>query len=265
MQSANASHPRAWLLAGGRWRPGASLPVTDRGMRYGMAVFETIAVRAGRALFVREHLALLAESAGALLALPAETIPDALPELDANDTGMLRIYVTAGDGSPLDPADAPRVVALFEGLGHARPDAQTARLHPDPVAPFGHGRKTSNYWMPCEAQLAARAAGFDHALLADHHGSLLSAAFGNVFLVLRGELLTPSLSLAVRPGVIRAWVMRQRPVRETAFPAARLGEASEIFITNSRLGVMPLHCGEIRPGPVGRDLHGLCIREKIVP
>jgi branched-subunit amino acid aminotransferase/4-amino-4-deoxychorismate lyase len=65
--------------------------------------------------------------------------------------------------------------------------------------------------------------------------------------------------------VVRAWVARQQPVREVEFPAARLAEASELFLTNSRLGVMPVHFGTIAPGPVGRILREAILREKLVP
>lgn len=263
MRSENKSPSRVWLLDGGRWNLGASPPVTDRGFRYGMAVFETIAVRGGNPLFVDEHLALLAEAASALLSLPGKSIPLSLPEFGPDDTGVLRIYITAGDGSPTDMTVAPHVVALFEGVSGGHPDSQTARVHPEPVVPFGGGRKTANYWASCEAQRLARVAGFDHALLEDFCGRLLSAAFGNVFFVLGGELCTPSSSLAVRPGVIRSWVMRRHPVREVEFSATRLGEISEMFVTNSRLGIMPLYFGKIRPGPVGRELRDLGVCEKI--
>lgn len=260
--------PRAWLRENGAWIPGATLPVTDRAVRYGMAVFETIGIRQGQPLLLAEHLALLEESARLLISTSVGPAGPSgpLPELHKEDTGILRLYVTAGDGSPTSPASHPRFIALFEPHDPATiPHEQTARLHPEPVAPFARGRKTANYWMNCAAQSSAQAAGFDHALLADHDGHLLSAAFGNLFLVLDGELCTPSLSLAVRPGVIRAWVMQQQPVREIEFPAARLAEAAELFLTNSRLGVVPLHCNTIAPGPVARSLREAALREKIIP
>ncbi len=257
---------RSWLLEAGAWRPGADLPATDRAARYGMAVFETIGVRGGAALLAAEHLALLADNAAILLGLPPESLPGSPPPLEPDDRGMLRVYVTAGDGSPVAPVTAPRTFAIFEALpdGEA-PGEQSATLYPEAAAPFAHGRKTANYWLQCEAQRGALAAGFGHALLADGDGNLLGAAFGNVFFVVGGELCTPSVSLAVRPGVIRAWVMRRRPVREVEFPAARLAEVSEMFVTNSRLGVMPLCFGVVGAGPVGRGLREDCIREKIVP
>jgi branched-subunit amino acid aminotransferase/4-amino-4-deoxychorismate lyase len=260
--------PRAWLHANGAWMPDATLPVTDRAVRYGMAVFETVGIHRGQPLLLTEHLALLEESARSLLSTSSESVglSGPLPGLQNEDTGILRLYVTAGDGTPTAPITSPRIFALFEPHDPAAiPDEQTARLHPDPVAPFTHGAKTANYWMNCAAQAEAQRAGFDHALLADHDGHLLSAAFGNLFFVLEGELCTPALSLAVRPGVLRAWVMRQQPVREIEFPAARLADVNELFLTNSRLGVMPLRCGTTAPGPIGRALRAAALREKIVP
>ena len=257
-----------WLWQDGAWRPDAALPVTDRATRYGMAVFETIGIRHGQPLFLEEHLTLLEESARSLHLPPVGPAGPSgpLPNLHPAATGILRLYLTAGDGPPTAPVTQPRCFALFETHDPDRiPDEHTARLHPEPVAPFAHGRKTGNYWMNCAAQAAAQAAGCDHALLADHDGHLLSAAFGNIFFILDGELCTPSPALAVRPGVIRAWVMNQQPVREVEFPAARLGEVAELFLTNSRLGVMPLRCGAVAPGPVGHALRAAARRGKIMP
>lgn len=257
--SANA---RGWLHRDGGWTTADSLPLTDRAVRYGMAVFETIGVRDGKPIFPEEHARLFAATAGELL---GATIEPGLPALRPEDRGVLRLYVSAGDGEPADAARAPRLFALFEPVEARLPDQQTARLHPQAVFPYAHGAKTANYWMQCAAQNAARRAGFDHALLFDHEGHLLSAAMGNIFFTLNGEVVTPSLSLAVRPGVMRSWVVARQSVREIEFPAWRTEEIGEIFLTNSRLGVMPLQFGKTGPGPVGCALRDRCRREKIIP
>jgi branched-chain amino acid aminotransferase len=229
-----------------------------------MSVFETIGIREGQPLLLAEHLTLLA--AGGLVLL-GTNLPDLqLPPLAPEATGILRLYLTAGDGAPTAPVSEPRLFALFEPHDPAGiPHEQTARLHPEPVTPFAHGRKTANYWQNCAAQTSAQNAGCDHALLADHEGNLLSAAFGNIFFVLDGQLCTPSLTLAVRAGVIRSRILQSQTVREVKFPAARLPEATELFLTNSRLGVMPLQCAAITPGPLGRALRQTLLRENIVP
>lgn len=253
---------KGWRLDGDRWTAANSLPLTDRGLRYGMSVFETIGVRNGQALFMEEHTKLLSTSANNLLGV--DFCPVA-PHLEFDDRGMLRIYITAGDGGPADAAAKPCVFALFESVSGELPDDQSARLHAEPVTTFAHGVKTGNYWTQCAAQAAARAEGFDHALLSDNQGRLLSAAMGNVFFVRDNELCTPSLSLAVRPGVMRSWVMAQESVREVEVAAESMEDVQEIFLTNSRLGVMPLRFGKVAPGSVGCALRDRCRREKIIP
>lgn len=253
---------QAWVLHGGAWEAAQGLPLGDRALRYGMAVFETIGVRDGLPIFWDEHMASLGAAARELL---GQNIGLASPDLRGEAGGVLRVYVTAGDGGPADPVTRPRIFALFEPMPPVRAEEQTARLHPEAVEPFAGGRKTANYWMQCSAQAAAQSAGFDHALLADHAGKLLSGAMGNIFLWLDGKLCTPALSLAVRQGVMRSWVMRQHAVVEAEIPAACLGEAGEVFLTNSRLGVMPLICGSIAAGPIGAALRDACRQEKIIP
>lgn len=256
------SPARGWLHRDGAWTGAEALPFADRALRYGMSVFETIGVREGRALLFDAHISRLASAARDLL---GAAIEPTLPPLGATDRGMLRLYVTAGDGTPTDPVNAPRLFAFFEPLVGKPPDFQTARLHGESVSPFAHGAKTGNYWMQCAAQAAARADGFDHALLVDEQGRLLSGAMGNLFYVLGGQLLTPSTTLAVRPGVMRAWVMEQEEVGETESQAEDLTEAAEVFLTNSRWGVMPLQVGSIAPGPVGCALRDRCRMENIIP
>ena len=87
----------AWTLVGGAFREGACIPVTDRGFRYGMSVFETLAVRQGRILFLDQHLAAL-KIACAAAGFRADGT-EALSALEGLADGMLRIYVTAGDGT----------------------------------------------------------------------------------------------------------------------------------------------------------------------
>ncbi|MFM7375798.1 MAG: hypothetical protein ACKO39_11695, partial [Chthoniobacterales bacterium] len=108
-----SSQSRGWLHRDGAWIGAEALPFTDRGVRYGMSVFETIGVREGRTLLFEPHAARLAATAKELLGID---IDPALPALIPSDRGMLRLYITAGDGSPTDPVTAPRLFALFETL-----------------------------------------------------------------------------------------------------------------------------------------------------
>ena len=45
-----------WQWNGTRFAPCATVPIEDRGFRYGMSVFETVAVMGGKPRFLAEHL-----------------------------------------------------------------------------------------------------------------------------------------------------------------------------------------------------------------
>ena len=232
--------PRAWTLSGGVFREGAEVPVTDRGFRYGMSVFETLAVHRGCKLFVGEHLQRLQRAcAAAEFGFPDE-LPSALGELSCDD-GVFRIYVTAGDGGFSHPSDAVRTYALFDAMTFPSADSPCRiTLSRAPLACVLGGWKTGNYWPHVQALTAAKKQGFDEALLFNGGGALVSAAMANVFLVRDGRLLTPATELGARDGVVRDWVLRHRPVEESQLAPEDLETADECFLTNSRIGVMPV-------------------------
>jgi branched-subunit amino acid aminotransferase/4-amino-4-deoxychorismate lyase len=46
----------SWLWIGDRFEPCAAVPLTDRGFRYGMSVFESLRVNRGEPEFFEPHL-----------------------------------------------------------------------------------------------------------------------------------------------------------------------------------------------------------------
>lgn len=228
-----------WTFRDGTFGPGADVPVTDRGFRYGMSVFETVAVWRGKTLFWPEHRDRLGRAAAAAgIDLPA------LPDLPApgKKTGILRVYVTAGDGSPLAPATHPRIVALFEEqtvpTEAERAAGWRVGLSRAPVAPVLGGWKTGCYWPHVQALAEARREGWDEILVVNPAGAIISAAMANVFFVTGGRVVTPPCRDGARDGVLRAWVAGKLGVEEQ--PVAPDFVAEECFLTNSRIGVLPV-------------------------
>ena len=233
---------RAWTLAGEAFREGAVIPVTDRGFRYGMSVFETLAVRREKILFLREHLAALKAACAAAGFQAGQT--EALSALKGLPDGMLRIYVTAGDGTVAGPTGEPRTFAFFEPGEFPRPEdiergARTAISRVRSVPVLG-GWKTGNYWANLQAFATARERDFDEALVFNIEGAVISASMANVFFVFDGMLRTPAASAGARRGVLRGWVKEMTKVEECLLSSSDLEEADECFLTSSRLGVMPV-------------------------
>jgi branched-subunit amino acid aminotransferase/4-amino-4-deoxychorismate lyase len=233
---------RAWTLVDGAFREGAALPLTDRGFRYGMSVFETLAVREGKILFLSQHLAAL-EIACAEAGFHAEKA-EALSGLEGLPDGMLRIYVTAGDGTALSPADACRTFAFFESAEFPR-SGDVLRgirigISRTPIVSVLGGWKTGNYWQHVQALAAARENGFDDVLVLDVQRAVISASMANVFFVFGEVLRTPPVRIGARQGVVRAWIKEMTPVDENLISFDDIKQADECFLTNSRLGVMPV-------------------------
>jgi branched-chain amino acid aminotransferase len=106
------------------------------------------------------------------------------------------------------------------------------------------------------------------AILCAEDGSVAEGASSNVFIVCRGEVVTPSLEVGILEGVTRAKVLElcqahHIPCRQGRFGVDVLRAADEAFITSATRGVLPVTridgvpLGDGRPGPVTRRLLAL--------
>lgn len=249
----------AWRWNGSTYAACDSLPLTDRGFRYGMALFESIRVRRGRPLFVEEHLELLrAACADRAFPLPGRALAGVAPLLSGQPDGSARVYITAGDAAHFTGAvSEPRILVLCE----ARPAPSSASCHLALIGdlfhpPFG-GLKTANYWANIDALQRALGSGRDEALLFNENSELVSASTANVFVVRGAQVSTPAVACGARAGVTRRWVMEQVRVRECSLFLDDLEKADEIFLTNSWHGIRP--AGSLE----GRSLPSSAVSERL--
>jgi 4-amino-4-deoxychorismate lyase len=93
-------------------------------------------------------------------------------------------------------------------------------------------------------QVVARAEWSDpsvaEGLLRDRAGRAICATAANLFAVVDGCLVTPDLSRCGVEGVTRAWVMARRDVQVRDLPARDLDRASELFLSSSLRGILPV-------------------------
>ena len=232
-----------WLWNGHHFEPSAGLPFSDRGMRYGMSIFETFRIRRGRPELWAAHLQRLtraAETCGFPIPLNALESAASIFPIQTRE-GVARLYVTAGDGTPSEPAITCRVALLFEERKRCLPASYRAVLHPHPhIAPFG-GLKTANYWMNAESLRQATNIGANEALLFNPSGFLISACMANVFVKKNGAWLTPPLGCGARDGVVRSWAIKKLSAHEHRLERADVLSSECALLTSSWLGLLPLH------------------------
>src|SRR5215203_3346247 len=99
----------SWLWIEDHFEPHDSVPLTDRGFRYGMSVFESLRVTRGEPEFFDQHRSRLVQACAEREMALDDSVLDQVPALfpTGSESGFARIYVTAGDGPPGGRADDP--------------------------------------------------------------------------------------------------------------------------------------------------------------
>ena len=248
----------------GTWIDGTrtdEVPADDRGLAYGDGVFETLLVRAGRPRFLDAHLARLSKGC-ARLRIPFAALRELRGDIEAAvalapPLAVLKIVVTRGSavrrGYAPDGAETPRrIVSMWTAAPLERGDGVTlartsVRAADQPaLAGIKHLNRLENVLAAGEA----RASGAFDALMLGGDDRLVSGAMSNVFLVRAGVLSTPYIDRAGVAGVMRGVVLRECGVLGLAVTQKNLMledlfGANEVFVTNARVGVVPvLRVGE---------------------
>lgn len=258
------------------WVDGAnteSVPADDRGLHYGDGLFETLLVRGGQPRFLEAHLARLVAGCSRL-AIPfaeesALRADIAAACARAPQLAVLKIIVTRGSatrrGYAPDAETPRRVVSLYD-TAPLSPELRngvdlvyatgTVAEHPG-LAGLKHLSRLESVW----AMGDARTVGAFDALLRTASGHVISGAMTNVFAVRSGKLATPRVDRAGVAGVLRQVVLRECavlaiPAAEQLLSTQELESADEVFVTNARIGVVPVR----RVGEHGYRMNSLAHR-----
>jgi branched-chain amino acid aminotransferase len=241
----------------------AVVSVFDHGFTVGDGVFETVKVLGGRPFALRRHLDRLHRSAQVLgLNVPLldgslRRVVDEVIAAAALDLARLRITVTAGV-TPLGSGrgDAPPTLVVAAGPLAPWPAETTAVSAPWPVNERSAlaGVKTTSYAEHVMALAEAHKVDATEALLPNTRGDVCEGTGSNVFLVLDGRLITPSLLSGCLPGVTRGLLLELLPdAEEDDVPMMALAAVDEVLLTSTTREVQPLRMldGRSLPGTDG--------------
>jgi branched-chain amino acid aminotransferase len=265
----------------------ACVPVLDRGFLYGDSVYEVLWWHRGAPIQEREHLERLAESARRIyldLGGPPERFSLAVAatvaaaDVGPDEDAYVRLVVTRGAGPiglRFGTGLAPTVVVIV-APAH-RPDPATwergvsvalVERRRVPRRALDPGAKTGNYMNNVLALHEANLAGADDAVMLNERGEVAEGTSSNVYVTLRGAVVTPPLDAGILKGTTRSRVIalcrgNAIPVEERPLSPRDLLGADEVFLTSSVRGVVPVvsidgkPVGSGTPGPFTRRLHAL--------
>lgn len=248
----------------------ASISPFDMGLLRGYGCFEAVRAYHGRPFRLEEHLRRLERSA-AMLGIPLPDITAisswVVGRAEQGGDCIVRIYVTGGSEA-FAPGTQSRVVVFAEPIGPAaavRIQPLPAPWHADGARSELTGAKTFSYAPNMAATLAARANGYDDALLVGRSGHVLEGPTYSVAWVNGGRIETPELDLGILESITRTVVLDLAadlglPAVEGRFALDRLVAADEVFVMSTPkevTAVTEVGSDRFAPGAVTARLHKL--------
>ena len=239
----------------GKWIDDGLLLVAadDRGLLHGLGAFETMLAVDGVIRHVGKHLMRLQKSVD-LLGLPSvekidlDTVVAELCVKNHCETGQarIRLTLTAGEGAlrNLRSGGSARIIisavpCLPQNDSLCAITLPWLRNDRSPLA----GLKTTSYAENLVALDWARQQGADEGIFFNTSGHLCEGATSNVFLVVAGALLTPSLHSGCLPGVMREVLIESAlkhgiPLMEQDISRELFAQAEAILFTSAARGIV---------------------------
>jgi 4-amino-4-deoxychorismate lyase len=238
--------------------PAQQVSPFDRAVHFGDGLFETIACRSGRPRFLTLHLERLQLGCQRLGIEPGN-----LDEVRAEvrslagevENSIVKVILTRGTALARGYGVTGREKAMRITFRYAWPP-ETATESQDGVRvrtaklrlgenPALAGLKHCNRLEQILARQEWSDPGIAESLLFSSSGRLVSGTMSNVFIVEGSRLRTPRLDLCGVAGVMRHVVLREAEragisVQEDVLGVDDVHKASELFLTNARIGLWPL-------------------------
>ena len=259
----------------------ARISVLDHGVLHGDSVFDTCLAWNGAVFKLDAHLERLYESARAVsIQIPvtqAQLVELVLETVRRNRLreAYIKIVVTRGVGlyPTLQPTGCQPSLVIFArpygasiSEGSGAPAGQRVRIASVRRVPnqcLDAKIKSCNYLNHVLAYLEALSAGAENAIELNLQGYVAEAPGYNVFLVKRGELLTPGEDILVgitRQTVFELAVEAGLPCHETKLTSFDLYNGDEVFFASTSGGIVPVievdgrPIGDGQPGPITRQM-----------
>ncbi len=239
----------------------AKVSVLDHGFLYGDGVFEGIRAYNGRVFRLEQHLDRLWQGAKTIMLqipLSREELRKAvvwtLRENKLRDA-YIRLVVTRGVGDlGLNPqkCPTPSVIIITDTIslypqelyerGMEVVTVSTRKNHPDALNP---NIKSLNYLNQILGRLEVNREGAPEGIMLNQDGYVAEATADNIFVVLKGVLVTPPAIAGILLGITRDTVLELAmkegiPAEERLFSLHTLYNGDECFLSGTGAEVVPV-------------------------
>jgi branched-chain amino acid aminotransferase len=226
----------------------------NRGLRYGDGIFETIKVLKGKVIFPDEHFARLWKGMQLLaFDIPRHFSPEMLTKAilqlteknNCSQAARVRLSIYRGDGGLYDPSNHfPHYLIQVWPLTDYKMELNSnglvigiytaAKKSIDAVGNIKH----NNFLPYVLAAIKAKEEKWNDAIVLNSENRIADTSMANVFAIINGIIVTPSLKEACIAGVMRNYIIHKIAemgweIREQILTIEDLLKADEVFLTNS--------------------------------
>ena len=254
----------------------AKIPALDRGFLFGDAVYEVMWVNQGKMWLEKEHFIRLERSLNLIRIQGVDLVSLAARVYETITAGKFKnaiVYIQITRGAAPRSHAFPKDIKPFEFLfvqefndpyGEMRQKGIHLLSRPD--IRWEHcDIKSTNLLANVLAIQDSKEAGCQEVLFYLKDGTITESAHSSLFGVLDGILYTSPSSDLILPGITRNHLLNLIAkdgisIREKSLQMEQLGQISELFITGTTSGVLPVvavdkkNIGDGKPGPITRRI-----------
>lgn len=213
----------------------------DDGYFFGIGVFETIGIRQGYPVFLKEHLKRMSRgmeflhirNAEGRRLLTEEKILERIRQENVKE-GALKITVSEENAEMTFRANPYGKEQYLKGFS-----LDMARSVRNETSPFTYV-KSLNYGDNILEKRAAARRGIDEPVFVNMKGQLAEGAVTNLFFGKNGKLFTPPVSCGLLDGTVRRYLLERYDAEEKIIYPEEIQEYDEMMVTNSLLMAMPV-------------------------
>ncbi len=254
----------------------AKIPALDRGFLFGDAVYEVIWLNQGKMWLEEEHFIRLERSLNLIRIKGVDLVSLAARVYETITAGKFKnaiVYIQITRGAAPRSHAFPKDVKPFEFLfvqefndPYAEMREKGIHLLSRPDIRWDHcDIKSTNLLANVLAIQESKEAGCQEVLFYLKDGTITESAHSSLFGVLDGILYTSPSSELILPGITRNHLLNLItkvgiPIREQSLQMDQLGQISELFISGTTSGVIPVVAvdkkviGDGKPGPITRRI-----------
>lgn len=215
--------------------------IPDDGYYFGLGVFETIAVENGTPQFLPQHYARL------LRTLEFLGLKNSFDKVkDKIDFALTDKNIQHGRKVLKITVSEKNITTSIRTNSYQKEDyekgfiTQFSKIRRNETSPLTY-YKTLNYGDSIMEKRLAQKSGIQEPIFLNTKGQISEGATTNVFFIKNRQIIAPPLSCGMLPGIIREYLYQSYAIQERMITPEDVMSYDEMFLTNSLLGIMPVH------------------------